>query len=108
MAAGVLGKANLSATTYTKLYGVPTSAVAEEVEIRMFNRNTSPVTVRLAIATSLTPSDDEWLEYDTEIKAKGSVINYDQIAQGDKLIVAYASTTGVTVTVQGIERPANA
>lgn len=105
MAAGILGKADLAAATNTKVYAVPSSANAE-LTIRMVNRNAASVTVRLAIADALTPTDLEWLEYDTTLDGKGVLINDEQEAQGNKLVVAYASATGVSVTVMGRERVA--
>ncbi len=102
MASGRLGASDLSATTNTSVYTVPASKLAS-FTVSVCNRNTSAVTVRLALAASGTPSATEWIEYDTSIQANSVLERTGIVLDASKIVVAYASTTGVSVVVWGIE-----
>ena len=64
MATGRLGVADLSAATNTTLYTVPASTFSV-VTVSILNRGATAATIRLAVASSATPADSEYLEYDT-------------------------------------------
>ena len=49
MANGILGSADLAATTYTGIYLVPVNTFAV-VTVSIVNKNSTSITVRLAIA----------------------------------------------------------
>ena len=67
MASGILGHAALSATTNTTIYTVPASTHAV-VNINVLNRSaTDAVTVRLAISSTGTPGNAEYIEYDVSV-----------------------------------------
>lgn len=105
MATGRLGVADLAATTYTNLYTCPATTFAIAT-VSLCNRNATSVTVRLALTTTsaAAPADQAFLEYGVTIPAN-SVLERTGIVvdSTNKYIVAYASATGVSAVVYGIE-----
>lgn len=105
MATGRLQATDLSAAANTACYTVPVSTFSV-VSVNILNRNAgSTVNVRVAISTSSTsPTNAEWLEYDTTIAAKGVLERTGLVLdETNKYLVVYASGTGVSVNVYGIE-----
>jgi|TARA_B100001093_G_scaffold465093_1_gene482520 hypothetical protein len=103
MATGILGTpADMSATTNTTIYTVPADNFAI-VSINITNRATSTRDIRIALAASDTPTNAEWIEYDTEIVANGTLERSGIVIDATKKVVAYANSTDVTVMVYGIE-----
>lgn len=103
MATGILGTpADMPATTNTTIYTVPADNFAI-VSINVTNRATSTRDVRIALAASDTPTNAEWIEYDTEIVANGTLERSGIVLDATKKVVAYANSTDVTVMVYGIE-----
>lgn len=105
MTTGRLGAANLSATTNTTIYTVPSSTVGS-LSINVCNRNSNSVTVRLALAASGTPDTTEWIEYDAPIPANGVLERTGLVLDAGKNVVAYASATNVSVVAWGYEEAA--
>jgi len=102
MASGRLGTpANLTATTNTTLYTNATTYAVCTVNI--LNRNTTAVTIRLGLSSSATPGLAEWLEFDTVVPAAGVLERTGLVVGATQNLVAYASATGVTAMVYGIE-----
>ena len=102
MASGRLGANDLAATTNTTVYTVPAGKLAT-FNVSLTNRNATPVAVRLAMAASGTPTAAEWLFYDHVIAANNTVERTGLVAEAAKLLVAYASATGVSVVAYGLE-----
>jgi hypothetical protein len=104
MATGRLAAAaQLAATTNTTVYTVPTGYYAV-ANVSFTNTGTSSVTVRLAMATSASPSSAEWIEYDTVIVGKGVFERTGLVLQAGLNLVAYSNTgSAVNVTVYGFE-----
>jgi hypothetical protein len=102
MATGILGQASLAATTNTTVYTVPVSKTGT-FNINVVNTNGSPVTVRIAVASTSTPAAAEYFEYETVLVGYGVLERGGLVAQAAENVVAYASTTGVTVSVYGYE-----
>lgn len=106
MASGILGQANLSATTVTDIYTVPTAKLAT-VNIMVCNRNASAVVVRLALSTtSVTQATNEFIEYGVTIPAYGVLERTGIMLQAAKIVTAYSDTANVTVIVDGFEEAA--
>lgn len=105
MATGRLGAADLAATTNTTLYTVPASKVGS-CSVNLCNRTATAVTVRLALASTGTPGNAEWIEYDAEIPAHGVLERTGIVLGAGQRVVAYASAAGVSALAWGYEEAA--
>lgn len=102
MATGKLAAANLAATTNTIVY-TPTAGKTGFFGFTVCNRNNTSVQVRLALATTSTPTTADYIEYDATIPGNG-ILERNGLALSSNSLVAYASTTGVNVVVYGTEQ----
>jgi hypothetical protein len=102
MATGRLGIADLAATTLTTLYTCPATTFTV-ASVSICNRTTSPITVRLAVASAATPTNAEYIEYDTTITANQVLERTGIVMDAGKLIVVRSSATGVSAVAYGIE-----
>jgi hypothetical protein len=103
MASGVLGTpADLAAGTYTTLYTVPASTFAI-ASVSVVNRSNTALTVRLAVAAVSTPTNAEFIEYDSTIAPKGILERTGIVMQAGKLLVVYSSAVNCNALVFGIE-----
>ena len=102
MATGILGIADLAATTLTTLYTVP-STTFTVATVSVCNRGTAPVTVRIALAAAATPTAGEYIEYDMVIQPKGVLERTGLVLDATKRIVMYSSAASVSATAFGIE-----
>jgi len=98
-----LGSVDLAATTNTSVYAVPASTSAI-VNVFVCNRTGSDITYRLAhTASGSSPGADEYFVYDMTIVGNDTH-EYTGIAmEASNEIVAYASATGLSVIVHGVE-----
>jgi|TARA_B100000686_G_C16791838_1_gene979250 hypothetical protein len=104
MASGILGQSALAATTNTTVYTVPANTHSV-VNVNVLNRSaTAPALVRLALASTGTPTNAEWIEHDVSIPKNGVLERTALSLQAARNIVAYSSTGDVTVTIFGIEQ----
>lgn len=95
MATGILGQAALSALTNTTVYTVPASTTSA-VSISFSNRSSSLTTIRLAIASAATPSNSEYLEYDTILDGNGVIERTGIVMQAGERVVAYTAGSSVS------------
>lgn len=102
MATGRLGTADLTAGVDTTLYTVPVGTFSVAT-VNLCNRGTNTVTVRIAVATSASPTNAEFIEYETSILAKGVLERTGIVCKTGELIVVRASDTGVSAVCYGIE-----
>lgn len=102
MASGILGQSSPAATTNTTVYTVPADKTAT-FNVNCVNRGDLPGTVRLAVAAGSTPTDAEWIEYETSVSANGVLERTGIVAQAGKRIVAYASSAAFSFSVYGYE-----
>ena len=102
MATGRLGNTAPGASSNTTLYTVPTGYYTV-ANVSFTNTNATAVTVRLAMATTGSPSSSEWIEYGTTIVPNGVLERTGLVLQAGLNLVGWTSSTGVNVTVYGIE-----
>jgi hypothetical protein len=102
MATGRLGVQAIPATTNTTVYTVPVGFYTV-CNVSIVNRNTSAINIRLAMATTSTPQDQEWIEYDTVLIPNGVFERTGLVLQSGLNIVVYSSSANVGCTVYGIE-----
>jgi hypothetical protein len=103
MATGRLGANALSATTDTSVYTCP-SATFAVVTVSICNRNSADSrNIRLALASTGTPTTAEYLEYDVELVASGVLERTGIVLAAGQRIVVYASAGDITAVVYGIE-----
>jgi hypothetical protein len=102
MATGRLGVSAINATTLTTVYTVPTGQYTV-LNVSLTNRNTSAITMRLAISSTATPNIQEYIEYDTVIVPLGVFERTGLVMQAGLNIVVYTSAANVGCTVYGIE-----
>lgn len=103
MPTGRLAAENLLATTNTTLYTCPVATFAV-VTISICNRNLSNSrNIRLAVATTGSPGLGEYIEFDTEILAKGVLERTGIVLAAGQRLVVFSSATDVSAVVYGIE-----
>lgn len=102
MATGTLGQAALSGITNTTVYTVPAGKTAT-FSVTLLNRGGGPLTARLAISSTGTPTNAEYIEYDASISQNSVLERTGLVASAGKQIVAYSSTNDLVVNVYGYE-----
>jgi hypothetical protein len=103
MASGILGKSNLSASTNTAIYTVPSGKVSS-FTVTMVNRNaTQDAQIQLAISDTSTPAVTDYIEFNTAIPAYGTFERTGLVANAAAVVVALSSVGNVTVMTYGFE-----
>ena len=105
MPTGRLGTANITNTSNTTIYTVPSSTFSV-VSVSVCNRNsTTAATIRIAVASSASPGPDEYIEYDTSLVASGVVERTGLVMAANQILVVQVSSATPTISVvaMGIE-----
>ena len=105
MATGRLGTANITTVSNTTVYTVPVTTFAV-VSVNIVNRSSSTAaSIRIAVASSGTPSLDEYIEYDSSLLANSVLERTGIVMDASKVLVVQTPTASPTlsVVVYGIE-----
>lgn len=102
MATGILGQSSLAAATNTTVYTVPVANTAT-FNVSIVNRSGTYALVRLAVASTSTPANSDYLEFDTILQNFGVLERAGIVAQAGEEIVAYSDVANVSVSVYGYE-----
>jgi len=103
MASGVLGQVSLASTTNTLVYTVPSSTISY-VNVNVSNRNASDIAVRVALAATATPTNAEYIEYESFIAPNGVLERTGLVLEAGRKVIAYSNSTNVSVNVYGVEQ----
>jgi hypothetical protein len=104
MPTGVLGRQDLASGTPTILYTVPVDTFAV-ITVNITNRNAANISIRVAISDSNSPAPADYLEFDTELVANGTLERGGIVVDAGKNIVINTDTAGVSCIAYGIETP---
>ena len=106
MATGRLASVAIPAAQNTTVYTVPSSYYTV-CNITLVNRNTTAITIRVAMSTAVgappTPNAEEWIEYDTILIPNGVFERTGLVMQAGMNLIVYSSAASVGCTVYGIE-----
>lgn len=102
MANGRLGIADLAANTNTTVYTVPADTFAV-VTCSVCNRSGTQRTIRIAVAGADTPTDAEYIEYDTSLVGNGTLERTGIVLNAGQKIVVFSNSIDVSVVVYGLE-----
>ena len=100
---GRLGANDLSATTATEVYAVPSSKHAT-VTISVCNRGSSSGTVRVAhIDATGTVANEDYIEYETTVPGYGTLERSGIVMKAASAIETYCSSGDLSIQVWGFE-----
>jgi len=102
MASGILGQANPVEKTYTTVYTVPAGRIAT-LSISVCNLNVGISNVRIALASTGTPTSSEFIEYETQLPYAGVLERTGLVIGEGARVVVYSSSSSVSVSVYGFE-----
>jgi hypothetical protein len=103
MATGRLGAIDMSALPASnQLYVCPPNYFTVAT-VSICNRSNAAITVRLAISALTTPTNGEYIEYDTEILPKGVLERTGLVLNAGLYLMVYSSTANVSAVAYGIE-----
>ena len=105
MANGLLGKAVSVANGNTKVYTVPSDVQFATVSVCLVNRGAANSTARIAICSTDTPTNSEYVEFGVVLEANGGALERTCLilSPGERVIV-YADSANLSIRVQGLEQ----
>lgn len=102
MPSGRLGAVDLTANTNVKVYEAPSGKLAV-LNVNLCNRTAGNATVRLAVASTDSPSGAEWIEYGAVLKPSGVLERTGIVLDAGRRIVAWSNVGSVSVVCTGYE-----
>ena len=100
MATGKLGSADLAATTDTLLFTA--DVTPQTFNVRFANRNTTAVSVRVAIGTGVSPATTDYVDYDVTILANGILEDTGLVASSGEKVWVRSNAANVSVRAHGM------
>jgi hypothetical protein len=104
MATGKLAGVNIAAGTDTQIYECPITTFAV-VTVSVCNRGSSTSNIRVSLGESFPPTNNDYLEFDTNLSAKGVLERTGLVVAAGQKISVRSSAADVSVLVYGIETP---
>lgn len=87
----------------TTVYTCPPATFAV-VTLNLCNRNsTTSRLIRVALSTTATPGDADYIEFDTELVSSGVLERTGLVLKADQRIIVRSDATDVSAVVYGIE-----
>lgn len=105
MASGVLGTADLAAGADTTVYTVPADTFTV-ASVSITNRGNVPLTIRLAVGATGTPTDAEYLEFETELEPKAILERTGIVLEAGRNLIVRSSAVNCNAVAFGIETAA--
>lgn len=102
MASGILGSADLIAATNNVIYTVPATKTAS-ISVNVCNRGSVSAKIRVAVASSGSPTNKDYIIYDAGIAPGESLERSGMVVDENKLVVVYSSVASVSAQVYGYE-----
>lgn len=102
MASGTLGVAALAANTNTTVYTVPANRLGS-LNISVTNRAATTAIVDVAISTTGTPANSEYIEFGVAIPGTGILERTAIVAEAGKNVVVRSTGASTSVRVHGYE-----
>ena len=102
MTSGILGAADLAATTDPTLYTAP-AGVTASMSVSLCNRSATPATVRLALAASASPTNAEYVLFDALLEGNATLERTALVVSDGDLVVVRSSVANISAVAYGFE-----
>ena len=102
MAQGILGNWELVSEVAQPVY-VNNYLSASSVAVNVCNRNHLPAKISIAVSTSTTPSNTDYIEYETTVNGKGVLERSGILTGPGEYIIVKSSLPNVSVVLWGVE-----
>jgi hypothetical protein len=103
MATGILGTLDIpNASTNEQLYACPSGMVAS-FSVSMVNRTSSPVQVNIALTTSTSVSNGQYIAYNYTIYPYETYERSGLVLNEGQFIYVFSTATGVNAIAYGYE-----
>ena len=93
----------MSATTWTEVVAPPTAGNTKVTTLNVCNRSAAAITVRIALSSDTTITDDEFIEYDVSIPANGVLERTGIVLSENNGLYIYTSASDVTAVAYGLD-----
>lgn len=106
MSSGKLGEpADLAAGVDTLIYTVPAGTVAA-ANIRLTNRNSVGIKVRIAVGSGAGPATKDYIEYDAPVPANTPLEDTQVVMSAGEKLWVRSDTANVSARAHGFEEAA--